>query len=43
MTDNFLKSFSSLRKNNSRNFTIQSNTLNPNDCSDGFLSKYIWL
>jgi len=35
MTDNFLKSFSSLRSNNSRNITFQSNTLPSNECSNG--------
>jgi len=41
MTDNFLKSFSTLRGNKTRNKSFQSNTLPSNDCSNGFpIDKY---
>lgn len=36
MTDTFLKSFSTLRGNKTRNKSFQSNTLPSNDCSNGF-------
>ena len=35
MTDNFLKSFSSLRSNNLRNISFQSITLPSNECLNG--------
>jgi hypothetical protein len=43
MSDEFLKSFSTFRNNNSRNITFQSQTLPSNECSNGFpINKYAY-